>query len=310
MEYLIGIESGGTKSELIAYDLDCNQIYSSVGGYGNPSVNLDTTLANVGCLIDKCIKELKNCKCIFIAIGMSGVEAGNYKDVIKNHIYNTYSIDNVILNDAEMTAKAYFGNEDGIIAIAGTGASVYVQKQNVGKIIGGWGHILGDKGSGYHTVIEAFKRITILIDNDMFFDHLSIKLLKEIDASNAADIKGFIYGNQKNKIASLFPIIVEFSEQGDKIAIELLQNAGKYLAEATISASKKFGVDWKIVIGLKGGLFHNSEIVLSSYESVVKEHIKNCSFNKEDIPVAKAVCNMYKTRPESLIINEKTSESF
>lgn len=296
MKYLIGIESGGTKSELIAYDLDYNQIYSSLGGYGNPSVNLDTTLVNINRLIDKCIKELKNNKCIFIAIGMSGVEAGNYKNVIKDYIYNTYSIDNIILNDAEMTAKAYFGNDDGIIAIAGTGASVYLQKDNVGKILGGWGHILGDKGSGYHTVIEAFNRITIQIDNDMAFDNLSIKLLEEIDASNATDIKGFIYGNQKNTIASLFPIIVELSEQGDKIAIELLQNAGKYLAEATIFANKKFGVDCKVVIGLKGGVFHNSGVVLSSYESVVKEHIKDCFFNKEDIPVARAVCNIYKTR--------------
>lgn len=296
MEYIIGIESGGTKSELIAYDLDYNQIYSSLGGYGNPSVSLDTTLINIGCLIDKCIKELKDNKCIFIAIGMSGVEAGNYKNAIKDYIYNTYSIDNVILNDAEMTAKAYFGNNDGIIAIAGTGASVYLQKDNVGEIVGGWGHILGDKGSGYHTVIEAFKKMIIQVDNDIPFDNLSIELLKEIDASNATEIKGFIYGNQKNTIASLFPIIVKLSEQGNELAIELLQNAGKYLAEATISANKKFGVDCKVVIGLKGGVFHNSEIVRSSYESIVKEHIKDCSFNKNDIPVARAVCNIYKMR--------------
>jgi len=296
MEYLIGIECGGTKSELIAYDLDYNQIYSSVGGYGNPSVNLDTTLINISCLIDKCIKELKDNKCIFLAIGMSGVEAGNYKNIIKDYIYNSYTIDNIILNDAEMTAKAYFGNDDGIIAIAGTGASVYLQKDNVGKIVGGWGHILGDKGSGYHTVIEAFKRMIIQVDNDIPFDNLSIELLKEIEATNATDIKGFIYGNQKNIIASLFPIIIELSEQGDKVAIELLQNAGRYLAEATISANKKFGVGCKVVIGLKGGVFHNSEIVLSSYESTVKEHIKDCSFNKNDIPVARAVCNIYKTR--------------
>lgn len=35
MKYLIGIDSGGTKSELIAYDLSCNPIYTNIGGYGN-----------------------------------------------------------------------------------------------------------------------------------------------------------------------------------------------------------------------------------------------------------------------------------
>lgn len=295
MEYLIGIDAGGTKSELIAYDLDFNPIYFNVGGYGNPSIDLDTAIKNISVLIDKCLRELRENKCIFIAAGIAGVGTGNYKNVVESYINNTYSIDNVILNDAEMTAKAYLSNSDGIVSIAGTGASVYVQKDNLGEVIGGWGHILGDKGSGYHTVIEAFIRITNQIDNNNNFDNLSIELLKAIDAKNASDVKEFIYNSQKNKIGLLFPKIVELSKVGDKIAIKLLQNAGNHLADSTIIASRKFGVDSMVVIGLKGGVFYNSEIIISSYKSSVSEHIKNCKFIDKDIPVAFAVCNIYKT---------------
>ncbi|MDF2615776.1 MAG: hypothetical protein K0Q47_431 [Sedimentibacter sp.] len=35
MEYIIGIESGGTKSELAAYDLEENLIFEKSGGYGH-----------------------------------------------------------------------------------------------------------------------------------------------------------------------------------------------------------------------------------------------------------------------------------
>ncbi|MBP1926636.1 N-acetylglucosamine kinase-like BadF-type ATPase [Sedimentibacter acidaminivorans] len=296
MEYLIGIDAGGTKSELIAYDLEFNPIYFNVGGFGNPSIDLDTAIKNISVLIDKCLQEHGDNKCIFIAAGIAGVGTGNYKNVVESYINNTYSIDNVILNDAEMAAKAYLGNGDGIVSIAGTGASVYVQKDNLGEVIGGWGHILGDKGSGYHTVIEAFIRITDQIDNNNNFDNLSIELLKAIGAKNASDVKKFIYNNQKNKIGALFPKIVELSKIGDEIAIKLLQNAGKYLADSTIIASRKFGGDSKVVIGLKGGVFYNSEIVISSYESAVSEHIMNCKFIDKDIPVTLAVCNIYKTR--------------
>lgn len=296
MEYLIGIDAGGTKSELIAYDLNFNPIYFNVGGYGNPSISLDTAIDNISVLINKCIHELSGNKCIFIAAGIAGVGMGNYKNVVENYMNNTYSIENVILNDAEMTAKAYLSNSDGIVAIAGTGASVCVQKDNYGEVIGGWGHILGDKGSGYHTVIEAFIRITNQIDNNTSFDNLSIELLKAIDAKNASDIKEFIYNNQKNKIGALFPKIVELSKVGNKMAVKLLQNAGKYLADSTIIASRKFDGDSKVVIGLKGGVFYNSEIVISSYKSAVSEQIMNCKFIDKDIPVTSAVCNIYITR--------------
>ena len=118
---------------------------------------------------------------------------GNSREVIEKHIYNTFLIENVVVNDAAMTAKAYLGNGDGILAIAGTGSSCYVQRDKIGEVVGGWGHILGDQGSGYHTVIEAFKRIAFQIDNNMEFDNLSKRLMSEINASNASDIKNYIY---------------------------------------------------------------------------------------------------------------------
>ncbi|MDF2615777.1 MAG: hypothetical protein K0Q47_432 [Sedimentibacter sp.] len=108
------------------------------------------------------------------------MDTGDFKEILHNHIKKNFCIDNVILNDAEITAKAYLKNEDGIIAIAGTGSSVYVQRNNEGKVIGGWGHILGDKGSGYHTVIEALKRMAAQIDNSLELDELSTEIVKEI----------------------------------------------------------------------------------------------------------------------------------
>ncbi|HCS11831.1 MAG TPA: ATPase, partial [Clostridiales bacterium] len=36
MKYLIGIDSGGTKSELTAYDLKNTPIFNLIGGAGNP----------------------------------------------------------------------------------------------------------------------------------------------------------------------------------------------------------------------------------------------------------------------------------
>jgi len=126
MKYLIGIDSGGTKSEIIAYDLEYNSIYRDIGGFGNPAVNLVETISNVSSLIQSCLNELGLKECLLIGIGMAAVETGNYVEVIQNHIKDKFIINTVVLNDAEMTCKAYLGDSDGILVVAGTGSSCYV----------------------------------------------------------------------------------------------------------------------------------------------------------------------------------------
>lgn len=294
MKYLIGIDSGGTKSELVAYDLEGNCLYSNTGGYGNPAVDIDTTLNNISFLIKQCLNSLQDHECVFISAGVAGVDMDNYRQVICKYIYDKFSIKNLVLSDIEMTAKAYLDDKEGIIVIAGTGSSCFVQKDNIGEIVGGWGHILGDEGSGYHTVIQAFKNIVYQIDNDMPFDNLNKRLMKKINASNSSDIKKYIYGNEKGTIASLFSVINELSIKGDIAATSLLKDAGKYLAQMTTTAYRKYEFEDKIKIGLKGGVFYNSKAVLSSYEKNINKDIKNCILLKEDISVTQAVYNIYK----------------
>ena len=293
MRYLIGIDSGGTKSEIIAYDLNCNTIYKNIGGYGNPAVNLNETISNISSLIDNCLNELGRSECLLIGIGMAAVETGNYIEVIKNYIRDTFNIDSIVINDAEMTCKAYLGNRDGILAVAGTGSSCFVQKDGTGEMVGGWSHILGDEGSGYHTVIEAFKRIIYMFDRNIPYDGLSNVLLNKIGGNSRSVIMDFIYNNQKNTIAALFPIIVDLSKQNDINAISLLENAGKYLAETTYAAYKRKCFNEEIIIGLKGGVFYNSSFVLSAYKTEINKYIKNFVLIEDDISATKGVYSLY-----------------
>ena len=296
MNYLIGIDAGGTKSELIAYDLEDNVLYQATGGFGNPAVNLDKTINNVISIIGDCISELGKEKLSFISIGMAAVETGNYAELIKKYVESTYGIKTLVLNDAEMACKAYFGDKDGILAIAGTGSSCYVQKDGHGEMVGGWSHILGDEGSGYYTVINAFKNIVCRIDRNMPFDNLSKKILTKIGGSSRSEVMEFIYNNEKVTIASLFPIIVESSLEGDPCAVSLLENAGRDLAELTYTAYRKKDFKEKAIIGIKGGVFHNSCCVISSYINELQKSISNFDIISEDISATKAVCNIYREK--------------
>jgi N-acetylglucosamine kinase-like BadF-type ATPase len=295
MKYLIGIDLGGTKSELTAYDLKNTPIFNLIGGAGNPAVNLDKTVNNLISLIYDCVNELGRENCELIAVGMAGVETGNYAELIKKYVEGAFVIKTIVLNDAEMACKAYFGDTDGILAISGTGSSCFVQKGGAGEMVGGWGHILGDEGSGYHTVMHVFKNIVYKYDRALPFDDLSKAMIGEIGGSTRSDIMNFIYNNEKDKIAALFPIITDYAKEGDAYASMLLENAGKYLAELTVVAYNKKSFKGTAKIGLKGGIFHNSSFMFSAYMDEIQKRLSSYDIIKEDISTTKAVCNIYKT---------------
>jgi N-acetylglucosamine kinase-like BadF-type ATPase len=296
MKYLIGIDAGGTKSELAAYDLNDAPILNLIGGAGNPAVNLDKTVNNLISLIYDCVNELGRENCQLIAIGMAGVETGNYAELIKKYVEGAFVINAIVLNDAEMACKAYFGDTDGILAISGTGSSCFSQKDGTGEMVGGWGHILGDEGSGYHTVMQILKNIVYKYDRALSYDNLSKAILKEIGGSTRSDIMNFIYNNEKNKIASLFPIIVEYAEEGDAYAAMLLENAGRYLAELTEVAYKKISFRGIVKVGLKGGIFYGSSFMLSAYKDELQKRLSSYDIIEEDISTTKAVCKIYKAK--------------
>ena len=296
MKYLIGIDAGGTKSELIAYELNDNPIINIMGGFGNPSVNLDKTVNNIISLIYDCVNELGRENCQLIAIGMAGVETGNYAELIKKYVEGAFVTDTIVLNDAEMACKAYFGNRDGILVISGTGSSCFAQKDGKGEMVGGWGHLLGDEGSGYHTVMQVFKNIIYKFDRNIPFGNLCKAMTEIVGGFTRSDIMNFIYSNEKNKVAALFPVIVDYAREGEPYAVMLLENAGKYLAELTEVAYKKKNFKGQAKIGLKGGVFHNSCSMLSAYMGEIQKRLISYDIIDEDISTAKAVCNIFKER--------------
>ncbi|AOT72452.1 BadF/BadG/BcrA/BcrD ATPase family protein [Geosporobacter ferrireducens] len=294
MDYLIGIDAGGTKSELIAYDMENKPIFKKNGGFGNPAVNQEKTLKNLELLIKQVLKALDIRNCKLIAIGLAGAQMGNSKEFIKSYFNDKFNIPTIVLNDILMSYQAYLGSGNGIMTIAGTGSSSYGRRNDREAMAGGWGHLLGDEGSGYHIVLEAFKKMIYLWDREIPLDELSRALLKEIDMQDPSGIKHFIYNSQKNEIAGLFPIILNMSQKGSSEAEKLLIEAGKSLADITGIVYNRLNFNEQVQIGIKGGIFHSSCYVKESFENRLSEYMSDFIIIKEDISVTKAVCSLYK----------------
>lgn len=73
----------------------------------------------------------------------------------------------------------------------------------------------------------------------------------------------------------------------------LLEDAGRHLAELTEVAYRKAGFKGPVKIGLKGGIFYNSSIMLSAYKEDLHNRLRSYQIIEEDISATRAVCRIY-----------------
>ncbi|WP_460281848.1 N-acetylglucosamine kinase [Clostridium sp. CTA-5] len=283
MKYILGVDGGGTKTEAVAYDLEGNILSRGVSGFGNVLINNEKALDNINEAINNCTKALNINECIHVYLGLAGVSAGDGKEKTTKYIVETFNLKTTVVNDAELALSALLKGKDGLLTIAGTG-SICIGKYNNKKVrVGGWGHILGDQGSGYYIAIEALKQI--LLEKDIGYERSNFtqEILNELGFSDEFDIINFVYNSDKGKIASIVPIIVELSNKSNVIAKDILKDAGRKLGIMTLRAINKIKTNDTVNIGIMGSILINIDLVKQSFIETLKEGIKNFKIYDEKV---------------------------
>ncbi|NFL85729.1 ATPase [Clostridium botulinum] len=271
MKYTIGVDGGGTKVEATAYSMEGTAIKTSIKGFGNLLNNQEKALKNIVNSIKEIIEFLPNEELISAYLGIAGSEVGNNSKIIKQAVKEKLNIDCVVMNDSEIALKAMLKGEDGILVIAGTGSVALGIKKNKTIKCGGWGSLLGDEGSGYKIAIEAIKRMILEEEYSMPKSRLSKNIMKKLNIESAHQITDFVYSSTKDEIASLAPIVVKLSEEGDDISIQILLNESIAFARTTENVYRKLGVE-SCNIALVGGVIRNSIIFRTAFENHLREN--------------------------------------
>jgi len=279
MKYIIGIDGGGTKTEATAYSMNGKELANVKTGFSNILINKEEAIENIISAIDQCILKISNNgevnQCEYIYLGLAGSEAGEASSFITKTLVKIYNVKVKVVNDAVIALASLLKGEDGILTISGTGSISYGLNKEITKSAGGWGHLLGDEGSGYFIAIAALKLITLEEDLNMEPSELTKALLKKIGVGSRKDIISFVYGSNKSDIAALVPIIVEFAIKGELSAIQILKRSGQDLADTTLKVYKGLNFQGAISVGVKGSILTKVSIVRNEFEKVLKENI-NC----------------------------------
>lgn len=281
MEYIIGLDGGGTNTHAVAFDLAGNVLHEAMHGFANVLIDAEVAITNITQAISECQKALPESICKFIFLGLAGIDSGMYRSELECEL-EKFGPPFKITNDAVIAHAAALDGNDGILAISGTGSVIYGKCGNDFAMIGGWGHLLGDEGSGYYIVIQYMKHMISQFEAGLAQSDLTKKILTKIGKTNVVEIKSFIYANSKAVIADLAPLIVCAAKNGDEPAITILEMAADALAKQTLLLATKMNFADNVKIGLKGSILTKIAKINDLYRQAIFESYPSAQFIQGD----------------------------
>ncbi|MDR3128283.1 MAG: hypothetical protein LBT99_03030 [Bifidobacteriaceae bacterium] len=290
MDFIVGFDCGATSTKLQVYSTNGQKILNLSDGPANFTLNFNNSANNVLTLLAELLTKLgKTGKCQLCVIGAAGIEAGDNKAKLAKLIVKQFpQLLNkvIIINDAQLAHLAKLEGQIGILAVSGTGSIILSNFNNIWKITGGRGYLLGDQGSAHWLGLQALKNIMNEIDNNKPPSSQSKNIYKKIGVkeNNRGDILSWTYKAPRSDIAAL-AILVDDNT--------LLNKAGEELVKQIIEASS-FTNEMHIKVAFNGSVIEKNQIVQKAIITKLEKSNKNFSIIKSNNPANMGSLFLYK----------------
>jgi N-acetylmuramic acid 6-phosphate etherase len=125
-----------------------------------------------------------------------------------------------------------------VIVISGTGASCFGKTAAGGEILtGGWGHLLGDRGSGYDIALRACQAVFAGLDESGRWPALGVRLLTVLQLNSPAEMVSWHGRATKAETAALAVEVFAAAAKGDKTAKSILNEAAAAITRSATACA-------------------------------------------------------------------------
>jgi N-acetylglucosamine kinase-like BadF-type ATPase len=258
--HVLGIDAGGTKTVCLLAD-DRGLIIAEARGAG---ANLHVA-GELG--VEKVLHELmeqaigdRGITPAAICLGIAGVDRGAEAQTVRAIMRRIGQRSRVVVvNDALIALVAGAKDAPGIVIIAGTGSIAYGRNQSgEAARAGGWGHMIGDEGSGYWIGREALTAVMRAADGRGPATALSADVLAHFNIADVSQLPRIVYDHDqpRTSVAALGPLVHQASAHGDAVASRILERAADELVLAATSVATRLAMRGDaFTFYLAGGVF-------------------------------------------------------
>ncbi|SPF37160.1 BadF/BadG/BcrA/BcrD ATPase family protein [Candidatus Desulfosporosinus infrequens] len=294
MRVKVGVDGGGSKTEIVALDrtgqvLRC--LRKPASNYH--VVGMENAVQNI---IEGIRDSIQEDTLEGIGISLAGIDtledwqimADGLKQrlmVLAQEAMISYREVPVVLeNDAFGALMSVRGRFFGNVLSVGTGVvALGVNPEGEVFRVGGWGHLIGDQGGGYDIGRKALAATAASFDGYGPKSLLETKITKHLGLTQVRDISDWIYRSQRSnkEVAALVPVVVEAAREGDNISKLILDESGRALGVLTKALLRKTnGTE----IGLVGGIGSIWEFMKPSFFATVQEEFPTLQILKPNYP--------------------------
>jgi N-acetylglucosamine kinase-like BadF-type ATPase len=300
----VGVDGGGTNTDA-AIISEFGEILARLsGGPTNPhSVPPEQALSELQRVLEQLFNLVSDLStnCEGICLGMSGVDTIQERQLIADAVNNYMKNSNRhksdacpvwVVSEGEIALMASLGHTHGVLCISGTGSIVYgFTLEGERYRAGGWGHLLGDEGSGYRIGQRALQVVMQSYDGVLPPTGLTPLLIKKLNLRDISELKARVYQSDwgKTETASIARLAIEAAESGDEAARALIiEEAGQLAitAKALIARHPEFATTQVV---LSGSLFRYAALFRNTFIQKLSGYYEELDFVYREDATAPAV---------------------
>jgi N-acetylglucosamine kinase-like BadF-type ATPase len=300
---LLSVDGGGTKTLAVLVNEDGTILGKGKAGASNYQV-VGAEAAKEA-LVEAILAAFLDAgglmaveKAVFALAGIDTAKDEKAVAGVVQHAVNELSIEIgslVVENDCLSALLGATQNKAGILLIAGTGSIVYAHDGNK-RIVrsGGWGHRVGDEGSGYWIGKQAIQSVLKMQDGRGEETILSRRVLDKFSFDKIEDLYNWTYSDSYSvdDVGALAAVVDEAYQLGDAVSIRILDHAVNELILLLKTAIVKVGIeqdDFELI--LQGGVFHHNAYI----KDQVSERIQQIAPNVKIITsIEEPICYIIK----------------
>lgn len=284
---VIGIDGGGTRLRAAIVSVSGELLGTGESGAGNyHDVGADEVQKNVGQAVANAWVDAgfvaRRAEAIFLGLG--SVVTPEDHAVIRSLVRKLAIVpdDRIgVDHDLRVALAGGLAGKPGIVLIAGTGSSCFGRNEQ-GECwqSGGWGPILDDPGSSYWLGLQAM--IVAVRDHDGRGAEtvLRQKIVQALALPAIRDIlrRVELDGMTRSEIAALAPLVTSAAENGDAVALELIERGAAELALMVATVSERLQFEQSkngVPVVITGGLVNAGKVFLAPLQRAIGRRAPN-----------------------------------
>jgi N-acetylmuramic acid 6-phosphate etherase len=201
-------------------------------------------------------------------LGLAGTDRPEGRTWVKVWVSDKHIANRILaVNDAQLVLAAGTPSGWGIAVVSGTGSIIFGRTAD-GRTAraGGWGHMIGDEGSGYAIGVAALRAIVQAADGRGLPTLLTEAVLRQWSVNSVFDLVNRVYQQDvpQAELAGLARLVLDAAAQGDDVSVEIARQAGNELGRGVLAVARALQWEGAIPCALAGGVLTHFQLVVTA----------------------------------------------